>query len=435
MSSDFRLSSAWPVIPLADVVYFQEGPGLRNWQYREVGIPFVNIRCIKDGRLLRDEMTCLDPVEVEQKYQHFLLDAGDYVVSSSGTLGRLAEVFSDDLPCMLNTSVIRFRPKQSDSIDRRYLRYFLTSAVFEQQILAFANGSAQLNYGPSHLMRMGIVVPPKNVQVAIGELLGALDDRITMLRETNSTLEALAQALFKSWFVDFDPVRARADGKLPDGIDAATAALFPDAFEETELGLVPKGWRYSTVQNSFILTMGQSPPGSTYSTDNSDMPFYQGCTDFGFRFPTQRMYCSAPSRLAETGDTLVSVRAPVGDVNMAIEKCCIGRGLASVRHPKFQSFVFYAISNLGKHFKNFDTEGTIFGSINKADFQSLPVIDASLNVVTEFENITKQLDSKVVQNEHSLRVLSELRDTLLPRLISGQLRIADAETELERAIA
>ena len=180
--------------------------------------------------------------------------------------------------------------------------------------------------------------------------------------------------------------------------------------------------------------MGQSPPGSTYSKDNSDLPFYQGCTDFGFRFPTQRMYCSLPTRLAETGDTLVSVRAPVGDVNMAIEKCCIGRGLASVRHPKFQSFTFYAISNLGKYFKNFDTEGTIFGSINKADFQSLPVIDAPLNVVTEFENIAKQLDLKIIENERSLRVLTEVRDSLLPRLISGQLPIIGAEAELERVM-
>src|SRR5690606_38158992 len=100
----------WGEALLPEVVYFQEGPGLRNWQYRDEGIPFVNIRCLKDGRLMRSEMTCLDPEEVETKYQHFLLDVGDYVVSSSGTLGRLAEVFPEDLPCILNTSVIRFRP-------------------------------------------------------------------------------------------------------------------------------------------------------------------------------------------------------------------------------------------------------------------------------------------------------------------------------------
>ena len=215
-------------------------------------------------------------------------------------------------------------------------------------------------------------------------------------------------------------------------MDEATARLFPDSFEESELGLVPSGWGTSTVGDSFVLTMGQSPPGDTYSDSDNGLPFYQGRTDFGFRFPTKRMYCSAPTRIAEVGDTLVSVRAPVGDVNMAIEKCCVGRGVASVRHPKdYRSFTFYAMRGLGQHFENFDSEGTIFGSINKKDFQALPVIEPTLPALAAYDAVSSPIDAKIVVNEEQMRALASLRDTLLPRLISGQLRLPDIEITQE----
>ncbi len=130
----FDASGNWSTMPFYDLVFFQEGPGIRNWQYRTRGVPFVNIRCLVNGRLDVGAMNCLDPREVQEKYRHFLLDEGDYVVSSSGTIGRIAEVCREDLPCMLNTSVIRMRPRDDKTLDRRFLRYFLTSSVFQDQI-------------------------------------------------------------------------------------------------------------------------------------------------------------------------------------------------------------------------------------------------------------------------------------------------------------
>jgi len=296
----------------------------------------------------------------------------------------------------------------------------------KDEIRSLAGGSAQPILNKSAFGQIFLEAPCLEVQRKVSEALRPLDDRISLLRETNSTLEAIAQALFKSWFIDFDPVRAKMEGRAPEGMDEVTAALFPDSFEETELGVVPRGWSFSTVGESFILTMGQSPPGDTYNEAGSGLAFYQGRTDFGFRLPTQRVYCSAPTRLAEAGDTLVSVRAPVGDVNMALERCCIGRGVASVRHAKgYHGFTFYAMRSLGERFKTFDSEGTVFGSINKKDFQSLPIIRADANVCKAFDDLTSPLDQKIVKNEILLRTLSTLRDTLLPRLITGQLRIAE----------
>jgi type I restriction enzyme S subunit len=144
------------------------------------------------------------------------------------------------------------------------------------------------------------------------------------------------------------------------------------------------------------------------------------------------MYCSAPTRIAEIGDTLVSVRAPVGDVNMAIERCCVGRGVASVRHPKdYRSFTFYAMRGLGQHFENFDSEGTIFGSINKKDFQALPVISPTTPELAAYDAVSSPIDAKIVENEEQMRILATLRDTLLPRLISGQLRVPEAQFLVE----
>lgn len=305
--------------------------------------------------------------------------------------------------------------------------YYLLSSIRAQIFELGATPTRTPIVNKSTFGNIDILVPGLPLQREIAHLGTALDDRITLLRETNATLEAIAQALFKSWFVDFDPVRAKMEGRTPEGMDEATAALFPDSFEESELGLVPRGWRYSTVGLSFVLTMGQSPPGDTYSDDGNGLPFYQGRTDFGFRFPTKRMYCSAPTRIAEIGDTLVSVRAPVGDVNMAIERCCVGRGVASVRHPKdYRSFTFYSMRGLGSHFENFDSEGTIFGSISKKDFQALPVISPTLPALAAYDAVSSPIDAKVVENEEQIRILANIRDTLLPRLISGQLRLPDA---------
>jgi type I restriction enzyme S subunit len=330
--------------------------------------------------------------------------------------------------------MVLIRP-DSGRIDHSFLKYWLNSPLVFGHIHGFRDGTVAERLNLPVIRGLPVALPVVAEQREIAGVLTALDDRITLLRETNATLEAIAQALFKSWFIDFDPVHAKQQGRAPEGMDEATAVFFPDSFEESELGLVPKRWKYSTVSESFILTMGQSPPGDTYNQSGDGLPFFQGRTDFGFRFPSQRVYCTAPTRLAEAGDTLVSVRAPVGDVNMALEECCLGRGVAGVRHPKgYRSFAFYAIRGLRSRFDLFDSEGTVFGSINKKDFQALPVIEPSLEALAAYDNNASPLDQRIIENEEQLRGLATLRDTLLPRLISGQLRLPEAETAVEAVL-
>jgi type I restriction enzyme S subunit len=304
----------------------------------------------------------------------------------------------------------------------KFIFYQLTMTNFVELNV----GSAVPSLTVPVLNELPLLLPPLAEQKAIAAVLGALDDKIELNRRMNATLEAMARALFQSWFVDFDPVRAKRDGQMPVGMDAATAALFPDAFVDSPLGMIPQGWRVGTIIENFNLIMGQSPPGNTYNEDGNGIPFYQGRTDFGFRFPTRRIYCSAPTRYAKTGDTLVSVRAPVGDINMANEECCIGRGVAAVRHKSgATSFTYQAMANLYPEFARFEAEGTVFGSINKASFEKLLFVMPPDEIVVAYERLTSSFDEQIRILENQSRTLATLRDTLLPKLLSGELRVSD----------
>lgn len=383
----------------------------------------VRVTDVKYGELLLEGTQKVDEQTYMEFSRRYMPKWGDIIITRVGTYGVTARVVDTEFCLGQNTAAIIPR-----TINSRYLYVALNSSQLRSQIESSVVGSTQKTLSLKCINALQIPRLGEFAETKIAELMGALDDRIALLRETNATLEAIVQALFKSWFVDFDPVHARARGEEPAGLAPEVAALFPDSFEESELGKVPKGWCYSTVEQSFILTMGQSPPGNTYNDTREGLPFYQGRTDFGFRFPTQRVFCTKPTRLAQTRDTLVSVRAPVGDVNMALEACALGRGVAGVRHPEgHQSFVFYSIRGLKSHFELYDGEGTVFGSINKKDFQALPVVLPTALVLQAFESSVAPLDAQIESNELRLRTLADLRDTLLPRLISGQLRLPEAE--------
>lgn len=261
-------------------------------------------------------------------------------------------------------------------------------------------------------------LPPLSEQKRIAHILGTLDDKIELNARMNATLEAMARALFQSWFVDFDPVRRCAEG----GELRPEDALFPNSFEDSALGEIPKGWNVEKVIDRFDLTMGQSPPGSSYNTDGDGIPLYQGRTDFGFRFPTRRVFTTEANRMAKTNDTLVSVRAPVGDINRAEEECCVGRGVAAVRHKSgAASYTYYAMESLYPEFGKFEAEGTVFGSINKKNFEGLKLVIPPEGLISKFESIVASIDAQIQNLELESRTLATLRDTLLPKLLCGEI--------------
>ena len=308
--------------------------------------------------------------------------------------------------------------------DQRFAYYFLRHFDFR----SYNSGSAQPSLNRNFVHPIPINVPPVSEQRTIAHILGTLDDKIELNRRMNETLEAMARALFKSWFIDFDPVRAKMEGR-DTGLPEAIADLFPDRLVDSEMGEMPEGWAVKPLEDCMLLTMGQSPPGSTYNDDGDGLPFFQGRTDFGFRYPTNRRFCSAPTRVARPEDTLVSVRAPVGDINVAWERCCIGRGVAALRHRSGSaSYTYHSAWAMQRTLREYQHSGTVFGAINKGQFEALRMIDADPKTIDAFDSLAGPLDARVRSSVSESRTLVALRDTLLPKLISGELRIAEAET-------
>lgn len=233
-------------------------------------------------------------------------------------------------------------------------------------------------------------------QKKIASILSALDDKIELNKKINKTLEEMAKAIFKSWFVDFEPW----GGKMPDD------------------------WKEGNLIDIANIVMGQSPEGASYNKNGIGTVFYQGRAEFGFRYPKRNLFTVKPKRIASEDDVLMSVRAPVGDFNIAFERCCIGRGLASIRSiNSYQSYIFYLMLTLRRRLDMFDCEGTVFGSINKNSIENLPVIIPSDNIICVFEKLINPVDSVIKKNYIENIHLSSLRDTLLPKLMSGEIRV------------
>lgn len=438
----WSMSSEWKTTSFKDAPFeIIDGDRGVNYPKQNEFYPSGHCLFLNAGNVTKDGFSFVERSFINAEKDSVLrkgkLTRYDLVLTTRGTVGNVG-YYGDNVKYQnirINSGMVIIRPDVGQILPY-YLYLFLRSRVFREQMSHLTSGSAQPQLPIRDLNRIELLLPSIQEQQHICNILGTLDDRITLLRETNKTLESIAQAIFKSWFVDFDPVRAKMEGRQPEGMDQDTAALFPDSFEETEMGEVPRGWCQSTVGQIFNLTMGQSPPGHTYNNVGDGLPFYQGRTDFGYRFPSKRIFCTKPSRTASIGDTLVSVRAPVGDVNMAMELSCLGRGVAAVCHPQgFNGFTFYTMKTLGSQFQTYDSEGTVFGSINKKDFEALKVIAPQVDVLKCFDESTAPLDNRIVENENLIRTLTEIRDTLLPRLISGQLRLPEAQEQIKAALS
>ena len=413
----------WTVCPLEDCMAAVIDYRGKTPKKTSSGIPLITAKVVKSGRIdPPNEFIAVN--DFESWMRRGMPEAGDVLVTTEAPLGEVAQLGPERVA--LAQRLIGLRGKKG-VLDNSFLKYLMQSADVQSQLRARATGTTVLGIKQSELRKVLLKFPPLDEQRAIAHILGTLDDKIELNRRMNETLESIARALFQSWFVDFDPVRAKAEGR-DTGLPKHISDLFSDSFEESELGEIPKGWAVGSVDDEFDLTMGQSPPGETYNEVGEGLPFYQGRADFGVRFPTRRVYCTAPTRLAAAGDTLVSVRAPVGDINMATERCAIGRGVAAVRHKTgSRSYSYQFMRSIDDVFARFEAEGTVFGSIGKKDFHAIPCAAPSRGLVAALEGCLSSIDDRIEVNERESRALTTLRDTLLPKLISGELRIKDAE--------
>ena len=409
----------FPMVELGEVASVRSGFAFKSEDMGEYGAPIIKIKNIIPPTVdIQDiQRAPRRIVENDSRIQHFTLQKGDILIAMTGaTVGKVGRMPKTNETYYLNQRVGKVFLTAPDKADYNFIYYALSRGTHVRQMFGIADGSAQANISGSQIESLEIPLPCLDEQRAIAAILGALDDKIELNRQMNQTLEAMAQALFKSWFVDFEPLRDKG-------------------MEDSPLGPIPRRWRAGTLGEICDIVMGQSPPGETYNELGNGTPFYQGIRDFGFRFPTRRVFCTAPTRSAQKGDVLLSVRAPVGNLNMAIERCAVGRGVAALRlKSHVGSFPYYLLKCDPSSWEKFEAEGTVFGAVTKADVHGFETILPPLNIVCQFNQIVEPLDAKIELNDREFHTLATIRDTLMPKLLSGEIRVKDAERFVEKAI-
>jgi len=351
------------------------------------GIKTLSAKSIKNGRIDYSKTYFISEETFKKWERRGKPKVGDVLLTTEGPLGEVAQLDRENVAISQRLLVLRGK---NGLLDNTYLKYYLMSSIGQHELLSRSTGTTVQGIKQSEFRQILIILPPFSEQKAIARILSSLDDKIKLNQRMNKTLEAIAQAIFKRWFIDFE---------------------FPN-----EEG---KPYKSSGGEMVYNEELGKEIP-----------PFFQGRTDFGFRYPNKRMYCTEPKRFAQKDDTLVSVRAPVGDLNMAFENCCIGRGLAAIRHKTgSRSYTYYLMSYIKKQIQSFESEGTVFGSITKDKFQSIRIIVPPRELIMQFEKTLFPLDEQIRNNEKQSLELSQIRDALLPKLMSGEIRIPVNEME------
>lgn len=406
-----------------------------------VGPKFLRITDIQGGTLDWNKVPYCPATDVNTK--KYALEIGDIVIARTGnSTGENTQLSTEPPPAVFASYLIRFRPDAS-RVNPFFVGYQLRSERFRQYVLAVRSGSAQPGANAKQLGAFTVELIDRALQNEAVEILRALDDRITLLRETNSTLEAIAQALFKSWFVDFDPVRAKAEGRAPEGMDATTAALFPDSFEESELGLVPKGWQRLAFTETVKVIGGGTPKTSVPEYWDGDIPWFSvvdapAVTDV-FVIDTVKHISVAglngsSTKLLPEGTTIISARGTVGRLalvgkDMAMNQSCYGlQGKAGDAY-----FTYFSTYRLVEALKQ-RSHGSVFDTITTETMKGVQVTYPDAGVIEAFEAVLGPFMLRIKENLQQAQTLTQLRDTLLPRLISGQLRLPEAENLLEKAL-
>jgi type I restriction enzyme S subunit len=332
-----------------------------------------------------------------------------------------------------NVALLKARPKKN--IINDYLYYFLKQLdLFEYIDKLSPRTGGQTGVDLFSLNQYPIRLPDLLTQQKIASVLSALDDKIELNNRINSELEAMAKLLYKYWFVQFDfPYDLRQskpadETSKPQDIKPYKSSGGKMVWNKDLNREIPEGWEVKKLHQVAKIVMGQSPLGESYNENGEGMIFFQGSTDFGWRFPKNRVYTTSPTRFSSQGDILLSVRAPIGTMNLALRDCCIGRGLAALNSKEgYNSFLIYQMTNFKKKFDYLNSVGTTFGSLTKDDLYNLELSYPESSLLRNFENTVSAFDRKIEINALENQELSSLRDWLLPMLMNGQVTVADAE--------
>ena len=403
------------------------------------GKPLIRVNNFRDTRIDLSDVMYIAP-EIEAKYNRTRLMGSEVLLTIVGSVGQVAVVPPQCVGFNVARAVAVIHPLPH--IAPEWIALCLRSPLSQHLLRSRANTTVQTTINLKDLRALPIPLPPEEERRTIAEFVGILDDRITLLRETNATLEAIAQALFKSWFVDFDPVRAKMEGRIPEGMDEATAALFPDGFEASELGLLPTGWWVGTLADLCSLN-----PESWTAKSHPDMVAYidlANVKDNQIAAISNFAFEDAPSRarrVLRDGDTIVGTVRP-GNRSFAFihepaSNLTASTGFAVLRPSTaaITEFVYLSATQESSIERLAHVaDGGAYPAVRPDVVSCLQSVVPDLHVLDAFHLVTAPLLAKVAENQIQAHTLATLRDTLLPRLISGALRLPEAQAAAEEAL-
>lgn len=331
--------------------------------------------------------------------KEYILTSGDIVVTmtdlskDSDTLGYSAKIPYSTNHNYLHNQRIGLVQFINENVCKDFVYWLMRTREYQSYIVGSASGTSIMHTSPSRIEDYRCIIPSSlSEQERIASILTSIDNKINLLHHENETLEAIGETFFRQWFIE----EAKND------------------------------WKEGKLGDEFVFIMGQSPNGESFNENGVGVPMYQGNADFGFRFPTRRVFTTQPTRFAEINDTLISVRAPVGTQNMATEKCCIGRGVAAFRYKAnslFHSYTYYKLKSLLDDIKQYNDNGTVFGSISKSDLENIDIVIPYKGTILNFQKQVKPIDDKILNNNNEIQTLTQTRDNLLPKLMNREIII------------
>ena len=389
------MMEGWKEYKLGDLVKLQQGFAVNRKSNHHISDEITKYPLLKISDLLRGTESLYVKDSIPKQ---FLVNEDEIIYSRTGQVGY---AFMGRKGVVYNNC---FRVTANEKIDTKYLYLFLNMQYVRDIAVSLATGAAQPDLNHGAFKSIKIELPPLPTQRKIASILSAYDDLIENNLQRIKLLEEMAQQTYTEWFV-----RMKFPGH--ENVEWDDESGLPEGWEKVKLGSVCK------------LTMGQSPKSEFYNTEGKGLPFHQGVKDYGDRFPTNSTWCTKATRIAEVGDILFSVRAPVGRLNIAFEKMILGRGLSSITYKhNWNGFLYYQLKQLFFE-DNLMGGGAIFNSVTKNDMVNIELMEGSENIMQHFNDFVIPID-KTIKNLHiQNQNLKEARDILLPRLMMGVIKV------------
>lgn len=438
----------WESVTLGEIIKrgggsIQTGPfgsQLHASDYVPVGVPSIMPVNIGDNRLIEDGIARITEADAKRLARH-RVKSGDIIYSRRGDVERRAIIRKEHEGWLCGTGCLKVRFGDG-AINSLFASYYLGHPDVRAWIVQHAVGATMPNLNTSIMEQIPFLLPPLKDQQAIAHILGILDDKIELNRRMNETLEAMARAIFKSWFVDFDPVHAKMKGQKPEAMDPATAKLFPDSFEDSALGLIPKGWKVCPFADTIDIIGGGTPKTSVDDYWNGSIPWFSvvdapsdsdvWVVNTEKKITSQGVENSS-TRVLPVGTTIISARGTVGrialvGIPMAMNQSCYGLRGRVGPHGYYTYFsTRELVASLQQH-----AHGSVFDTITRDTLAGVSVALPDSRLVQFFEDRTSPLLHRILASILESRALAALRDTLLPKLLSGEIHVADVDKIIAR---